>query len=108
MGEFIAVAILLMLAIGGYWAFVLFPRQRDFAQRQNMARTLAEGDEVITAGGIIGKVKSINSAQGIAKIELADGLEVRIVIAAMLERYDPEELAKNAQMGQKEDEAVTE
>ena len=108
MGEFIAVAILMMLGLGGYWAFILFPRQRDFAQRQNMARTLAEGDEVITAGGIIGKVMSINSAEGIARVELADGLEVRVVIAAMLERYDPEELAKNARMGQKEEETVAE
>ncbi len=102
MGEFLFVAVLLMLGMGAYWAFILLPRQRDFAKRQNMARSLAEGDEVITAGGIIGKVRRINSEEGIAFVELAEGLEVRMVIAAMLDVYNPDELAKNAQMGRQQ------
>lgn len=102
MGEFLFVAVLLMLGMGAYWAFILLPRQRDFAKRQNMARSLAEGDEVITAGGIIGKVRRINSEEGIAFVEIANGIEVRMVIAAMLDVYNPDELAKNAQMGRQQ------
>lgn len=99
MTEFIFVFVLLILGMGAYWAFFLFPRQRDFSQRQNMVRSLAEGDEVITAGGIIGKVRRIEGDKGVAYVELADGLEVRMVTASLLERYDPEELAKNARKG---------
>lgn len=102
MGEFLFVGVVLLLVMGGYWAFILLPRQRDFVKRQNLARSLAEGDEVITAGGIVGKVRRIESEEGVAYIELAEGVEVRVVIAAMLDLYNPEELVKNAKMGQKE------
>ncbi|MEM9950691.1 MAG: preprotein translocase subunit YajC [Chloroflexota bacterium] len=99
MAEFLAVGVVLILLMGGYWSFFVFPRQRDFAKRQNMVRALAEGDEVITAGGIIGKVRDIEGDKGIAHVELADGLQVRVIIASILDSYDPEELAKNAQKG---------
>lgn len=98
MAEFIFVFVTLILGLGAYWAFSLFPRQRDFAKRQVLARSLAEGDEVITAGGLVGKVQQINSEMGVAYIEIAEGLQIRVVTAAILERYNPEELAKNAQM----------
>ncbi|MEL6403365.1 MAG: preprotein translocase subunit YajC [Chloroflexota bacterium] len=102
MAEFIFVAVLMALGMGAYWSFILLPRQREFTKRQNMARSLVEGDEVITAGGIVGKVMRIESDKGVAYVELADGLQVRVVIAAMLDRYDPEELAKNARMARQE------
>lgn len=100
MGEIIAVGVIGALIFGAYYSLVLFPRQRDFAKRQKMARELAAGDEIITYGGLIGKVKHIDSAKGIALVEIADGVVVRLVIAAMISRYDPEEIAKNARMGQ--------
>jgi preprotein translocase YajC subunit len=99
MPEIVAVGVIGALIFAGYYSLVLFPRQRDFAKRQQMARELAEGDEIVTFGGIIGRVRRIESEKGIAWVELADGVTVRIVIAAMVQRYDPEEIAKNAQMG---------
>jgi len=100
MGEIIFVGVVGALIFAGYYSLVLFPRQRDFAKRQRMARELAAGDEIVTYGGIIGKVKHIDSAKGIALVEIADGVTVRLVIAAMVGRYDPEEIARNARMGQ--------
>jgi len=88
-----------ILFIGGYWVFWLMPRQRDFHQRQRMARSLVEGDEVITGGGLVGKVKRIDSDMGVAYVEVADGIEVRVVTAALIDRYNPDEVAKNAQKG---------
>ncbi len=103
MQELLLVGVILALAMGAYWAMVLFPRQRDFQKRQLMARELVEGDEIITFGGIIGKVRSIDAKMGIAEVEIADGVRVRLVIAAMVQRYDPEEIARNAQMGLRQD-----
>jgi preprotein translocase YajC subunit len=98
MAEFVAVGVLLVLGLGAYWAFLLFPKQRDFAKRQVLARSLVEGDEIITAGGLVGRVRQIDSKMGVAYVELAEGLEVRVVTAAILDRYDPEAIAENAQM----------
>lgn len=99
MGELLFLTVLMLLGMGAYWAMVLFPRQRDFQKRQQMARSLSAGDEVITFGGIIGKVQSIDAEQGIAHVEIARGVTVRLVTAAMVQRYDPEEIAQNARIG---------
>lgn len=100
MNDLLVLLVVGVLGVGAYWSMVLFPRQRDFAKRQRMARELAEGDEVVTFGGIIGKVRHIDAAMGVAVVEIADGVRVRVVTASLVQRYDPEEIAKNAQMGQ--------
>jgi len=107
MAEFLLVGFVLICVMIGYWVFALMPKQRDFVKRQEMARALAEGDEVITGGGLIGRVREIDSQQGIAYVELADGLVVRMVIAALIDRYQPDEIARYAKMGQKSTAAET-
>ncbi len=99
MTDLVVLLFFAILFLGGYWVFVLMPRQRDFQKRQRMARELAAGDEVITGGGVVGKVNRIDSEMGVAYIEVADGIEIRVVTAAILDRYNPEEVAKNAQIG---------
>lgn len=99
MGEWVALAAVMALVLAGYWSFVVFPKQREFSKRQRFARSLVEGDEVITAGGIIGRVLEIRGMEGIAMVEIAPGVIVRAVTASLLEPFDPEELAYNAQLG---------
>lgn len=99
MQEIILLALVMALGMGAYWTMVVFPKQRDFQKRQKFVRTLAEGDEVITAGGIIGRIVGLEAEQGIAYVELAEGLVVRMIAASLLAPFDPEELAKNARMG---------
>lgn len=95
----IALLVIFLLILLAWWAMVIFPKQRDFAKRQQMARELAAGDEVITYGGIVGKVQQIDGDMGIAHVEIADGVTVRIITAAIMQRYDREEIARHAQMG---------
>ena len=99
MEEFILVGVVLLLGLGAYWTMVLFPKQRDFQKRQRFARELSVGDEVITYGGIIGKVIDIHADEGIAYVEISDGVVVRLVTAALMQPYDPEEIARNARIG---------
>ena len=99
MQEIILLAVIMALGMGAYWAMVLFPKQRDYSKRQKFVRNLAEGDEVITAGGIIGRVVDLEADSGVAQVELAPGVVVRMVAASLLTPFDPEELAKNARMG---------
>lgn len=98
MPEIILLAFVMALAMGAYWSMVIFPKQRDFQKRQRFVRSLAEGDEVITAGGIIGRVIGLEAEQGIAYVEIADGVVIRAITASLLTPYDPEELAKNVRM----------
>jgi len=99
MQELAILAVLMLLGMGAYWSMVIFPKQRDFQKRQRFVRTLAAGDEVITAGGIIGRVTDLEAESGIAHVELADGLVVRMITASLLAPFDPEELANQARKG---------
>ena len=103
MQEFALLALVMLLGLGAYWAMVVFPKQRDFTKRQRYVRALAAGDEVVTYGGIVGRVISIESDKGIAMVEIADGVVVRLITAALVQSYDPEEFAKAARAGLEEE-----
>lgn len=104
MAEFALLAFVMLLGLGAYWSMVIFPKQRDFAKRQRFARELAEGDEVITYGGLIGRVLDIDAEMGVAQVEIADGVVIRVINAALMQPYDAEEIAENARRGIREEE----
>jgi preprotein translocase YajC subunit len=83
------------LALGAYWAMVIFPKQRAFEKRQRYIQNLSIGSEVITYGGIIGKIISIETDEGIAHVEIANGVTIRLVTAALVQPYDPETLKRD-------------
>lgn len=94
MQEVLILALLLLLGLGAWWSMVLFPRQRDFQKRQRFVRSLAAGDEVITAGGLVGRITDLQG--GVAWVELAEGTRVRIIASSLLAPFDPEELARQS------------
>ena len=99
MQEIIVLGVVLVLGLGAYWSLVIFPRQRDFQKRQKYVSTLTPGDEMITFGGIIGRVISVEPDKGIALVEIADGVVVRVLAASLMQPYNPEELARSAELG---------
>jgi preprotein translocase subunit YajC len=99
MEEFGFLVVIMLLVMGGYWSFFVYPRQREFNKRQQYVRSLAAGDEVVTFGGMIGQVVKIDGDAGIVYVEIADGLIVRFVAASIVSQYDPEEIAQNANRG---------
>ncbi|MDE2748303.1 MAG: preprotein translocase subunit YajC [Chloroflexota bacterium] len=99
MPEFVLVFAILALVLGGYWALIIFPRQRAFQHKQKIVRSLHVGDEIVTYGGIVGKIIDIDVDQGISRVEIADGVQIKLLTAALQQAYDPEELAYNARLG---------
>jgi preprotein translocase YajC subunit len=100
--EFVLLAIVLVLGLGAYWSFVVLPRQRDFQKQQKYVNTLNPGDEMITFGGIIGRVVSLEPEKGIATIEIADGVVVRVLAASLMRPNDPEEHARSVELASRE------
>ena len=99
MPEFALLAFVMLLAMGAWWSMVTFPKQRDFSKRQKLVQTLAQGDEVVTYGGIIGKIVDVNAESGITVVEIADGVQVRMLNVAIIQAFDAQEVAENAQRG---------
>lgn len=99
MQEFVLLGLVMLLGLSAYWAMVIFPKQRDFQKRQRYVRSLSVGDEIITYGGIIGKIVELHADEGFALVEIAGGVIVRVINAAVMQPYNPEEIAENARIG---------
>lgn len=90
---------LLLIFIAGYYSLVVMPKQRDFKKHQQYVLSLKVGDEIITYGGIIGTITELDAEVGVSKVRIAEGIEIKMITAALMQQYDPDEIARNAQMG---------
>jgi preprotein translocase subunit YajC len=56
---------------------IIRPQRTQMKQRQEMLKNVRRGDQVITGGGVVGKVtKVIDDAE--LEVEIADGVKVRL------------------------------
>jgi preprotein translocase subunit YajC len=72
-----------LLIIGIFYMLVFRPQQKKMKEHQNMVNNLAKGDEVVTAGGLIGKVTKIKADSNEVEVELAKDVRVNVVPATI-------------------------
>ncbi|MCH8466082.1 MAG: preprotein translocase subunit YajC [Roseinatronobacter sp.] len=67
------------------------PQQKKMKEHQAMVSALRRGDQVVTQGGIIGKVVKVKE-DGEAEVEIAEGVKVRVLkstIATVMSKTEP-------------------
>lgn len=81
-----------MILIFGIMYFLMIrPQQKKIKEHQNMVQALRRGDQVVTQGGLIGKVVKVKEDNEL-EVELAQGIKVRVVqstIAQVLSKTEP-------------------
>jgi preprotein translocase subunit YajC len=81
--------VLLYVAIGGVFYFLWFrPQQTQRKKALEMLAAITPGDKVMTAGGMMGTVRSIDG--DFLDIEISDGVLVRFTKRAIIERMTEE------------------
>lgn len=93
MAELALLGLVMILGLGAYWSMVIFPRQRDFQKRQQYVNELKVGDEIITFGGIVGRIVEFDLDKGVVHLEIADGVVMRVMAQSVAREYDPNEFA---------------
>lgn len=86
-GQFIP--LILIFAI--MWFLLIRPQQKKLKEHQAMVAALRKGDQVVTQGGMIGKVTRVKEGEEI-EVEIAEGVRVRVVrntIAQVLSKTEP-------------------
>jgi preprotein translocase subunit YajC len=79
--------IILMVLMFGIFYFVLIrPQAKKQRELQEMLKKLDKGDEVITRGGLIGKITGVNG--DVLVIELQEKVRVRVPRAYIEGRWD--------------------
>jgi preprotein translocase subunit YajC len=80
--------ILMMLVMFGIFYFIAIrPQVRKQREHQAMLQKLGKGDEVITRGGMIGKITGV-SDDGVVVLELQEKVRVRVPRAYIEARWD--------------------
>ena len=69
--------IMLVVMFGIFYFILIRPQVRKQKEHQSMLQKLGKGDEVITRGGMIGKITGV-SDDGILVIELQEKVRVRV------------------------------
>jgi preprotein translocase subunit YajC len=82
----VLIVIVVLLAI--MWVLVVRPQKRRQLQQAQLLSNLEEGDEVLTAGGIYGVVRSVE--EDALLVEVAPGTSVRVARRAIAGKVDPE------------------
>lgn len=60
---------------------ILRPQQKRMKEHRNMVQALKRGDQVVTQGGLIGKVTDVKDDE--IAVEIAQGVKVRVVRATV-------------------------
>ena len=83
------VPLILIFAI--MYFLMIRPQQKKAKQHKAMIDSLRRGDQVVTSGGVLGKVSKV-SDDGIVEIEIAEGVKVRVMratVAQVLNKTEP-------------------
>ncbi len=81
--------LLLIILIVGMLGFMFWGQWRARRRYQERLNQLQVGDEVMTIGGIYGKLTYMDRYTGLARIEIAPGVEIRLNIGAISRRVEP-------------------
>jgi len=81
-GDIFGMLFPLILVFVIFYLLVFRPQQKRMKEHQALLDSVKRGDTVVTAGGIIGKVVRIGN-EGELKVEIADGVQVRVLKATI-------------------------
>ncbi|MEM9348900.1 MAG: preprotein translocase subunit YajC [Pseudomonadota bacterium] len=82
-----------LLIIAIFYFLVFRPQQLKVKEHAKMVSELRRGDQVVTSGGLIGKVSKVKDDSEL-EVELAQGVKVRVVrdtIAKVMSKTEPAE-----------------
>ncbi|MGC9420066.1 MAG: preprotein translocase subunit YajC [Rhodovulum sp.] len=90
-GSFIPLILIFLIM----YFLLIRPQQKKMKQHKAMVDALRRGDQVITQGGLIGKISKVKDDEEV-EIEIAENVRVRVVrqtIAQVLNKTEPAEKA---------------
>jgi preprotein translocase subunit YajC len=86
------VPIVLIFAI--MYVLMIRPQQKKVKDHRAMVAALRRGDQVVTSGGIIGKVTKVDDQKSEVEVEVAPNVRVRVVkstISQVVSKTEPAE-----------------
>jgi preprotein translocase subunit YajC len=90
-GSALSTLIFPLIIFAIFYFLMIRPQQRKLKEHKAMVEALRRGDQVLTQGGIIGKVTKVGE-DGVVEVEIAEGVKVRIArhtITTVMNKTEP-------------------
>lgn len=81
----------LILIFAIMYFLLIRPQQKKMKDLKAMVEALRKGDQVLTQGGIIGKIHRVGE-DGVVEVEIADGVKVKVLkhtIVQVMNKTEP-------------------
>ena len=75
-GGGLAPLLMMVVFIGIFYFLLIRPQQKKAKEHQNMVKSLSVGDEVVTSGGILGKIVEMGDA--FITLEIAPNVQIKV------------------------------
>ncbi len=87
-GGLISAVIWMVLLVAIFYFLLLRPQQKQKKQHQEFLASLKKGDKVITSGGIIGEIKSIDD--DVVTLKVSEGTLIKVLKQSITGFYNQE------------------
>lgn len=90
-GSAFGMLIPMVLVFAIMYILIIRPQQKQVKAHKAMIEALRRGDQVVTQGGIIGKVSKVQE-DGMIEVEIAEGVKVKVLrhtITSVLNKTEP-------------------
>jgi preprotein translocase subunit YajC len=90
--EGIASLVPLILVFLIMYFLLIRPQQRKLKEHQAMVAALRRGDQIVTSGGIVGRVTRVKDGENELEVEIAPNVQVRVVrstIQSVVSKTEP-------------------
>lgn len=77
-GSALASFVPLILIFAIMYFLLIRPQQKKVKEHRAMVEALRRGDQVVTQGGIVGKVTKVQE-DGMVEVEIAEGVKVKVI-----------------------------
>lgn len=76
---------IIMLAIFGlvFYFMIYRPQAKRMKEHKNLMAALAKGDEVLTQGGVVGKIAKVSDEKDFIVVSVAEGTEITVQKSAI-------------------------
>ena len=75
-GSIVGALLPLILFLGIFWFLLLRPQQKKQKEHKAMVEALKKGDEVVTNGGLLGRITEVGDM--FVSVEVSKGIEVKV------------------------------
>ena len=82
----------MILIIGVMYLIVLRPQMRKQKETQRMLSELKKGDDVVTTGGIVGRISGVKDDE--ITLQVQEGVRLRVLRSAIAGRHKPGDASK--------------